>query len=87
MKNLLWYFILLNYIYQICSISTKYTQFRNHSMRIILTEDYKKSKVLFKNVKVFYNKLFSMYHDINNKYYSLSENDRTLFESIISLSI
>ena len=67
-----------------------YLMTRNNLLRTLLsTTEYRKTRVLLnKTTDLYnniYNKILSMYYDTNGKYYSLSEDDKTIIETIISL--
>jgi hypothetical protein len=56
---------------------------RNSYLRLKLSEDVAKIKYYYKKM---YTKILNLYYDLNKEYYSLSDADRTLIETIISLS-
>jgi hypothetical protein len=63
---------------------------RNNFLRALLTsKEYKKTKMLINKTSYIcdniYNKILSGYYDLNGKYHSLSEDDKTIIETIISL--
>ena len=77
--------LLFLYFIQIV-VESHHIAFRNSFLRIIITNDYKKTRNTFKQIKRFlYNRTISTYYDISQKYYALSEDDKTLIEAIISL--
>jgi len=78
-----------------------YMKFRNHALRILISEDYYKFKkmIITQNIKIkylknittkkilrMYDKALSAYYDSVVNYSSLSEDDRTIIETILSLS-
>ena len=56
---------------------------RNTSLRLKLSHGVEKVKYYYKKM---YTKTLNLYYDINREYYSLSDEVRTLIESIITLS-
>ena len=67
-----------------------YLMTRNSVLRTLLsTTEYKKTRILLKKTNELYNniynKILSIYYDSNYKYHSLSEDDKTIIETIISL--
>jgi hypothetical protein len=56
---------------------------RNSYLRIKLSEDVSKLKHYYKKM---YTKTLNLYYDLNREYYSLSDEERTLIETIISIS-
>jgi hypothetical protein len=56
---------------------------RNSYLRIKLSEDVSKLKYYYKKM---YTKTLNLYYDLNREYYSLSDEERTLIETIISIS-
>jgi hypothetical protein len=56
---------------------------RNTYLRLKLSHDVEKIKYYYKKM---YTKTLNLYYDINREYYSLSDEERTLIETIISLS-
>jgi hypothetical protein len=56
---------------------------RNSYLRIKLSEDVSKIKYYYKKM---YTKTLNFYYDLNREYYSLSDEERTLIETIISIS-
>ena len=77
--------LLFMYCIQIAN-AINHIAFRNSFLRVIISNDYKKTKNTFRIMKTFlYNKTISAYYDISHYYYTLSEDDKTLIESIISL--
>jgi len=56
---------------------------RNSYLRLKLSEDVAKIKYYYKKM---YTKTLNLYYDLNKEYYSLSDADRALIETIISLS-
>ena len=56
---------------------------RNTYLRIKLSEDISKIKYYCKEM---YIKTLILYYDLNREYYSLSDEERTLIETIISIS-
>ena len=68
-------------------MSINQLQIRNSFLRIVIANDYKKTKKVVSSIKnYFYNKTLTTYYNISEKYYALSEDDRVLIETIISLS-
>jgi hypothetical protein len=76
-------------------------KFRNRALRILISEDYYKFKkmIITQNIKIsylknittkkllkIYDKALSAYYDSVVNYSSLSEDDRTIIETILSLS-
>jgi hypothetical protein len=59
---------------------------RNNILRRIILDDTNKAKFFIQKTKKLYNMFLSRYYEINEKYYSLSETERTAIETIISLS-
>jgi len=89
--NALLSLVLLSFISQIsCKlyiIKTKeYFMIRNTILKKIIRDDIQRAKLIVKATKFFYNKLLSSYYEANEKYHSLSEEDRTIIETIISLT-
>jgi hypothetical protein len=66
---------------------------RNTALRIILSNEYKKTEFVLKNIKIFtkyiadkiQQKTLSKYYDTCGFYYSMTEDDKTMIEAIISL--
>jgi hypothetical protein len=56
---------------------------RNTYLRLKLSEDVEKIKYYYKKM---YIKTLNLYYDLNSEYYSLSDSERTLIETVISLS-
>jgi hypothetical protein len=56
---------------------------RNSYLRIKLSEDVSKLKYYYKKM---YTKTLNLCYDLNREYYSLSDEERTLIETIISIS-
>ena len=56
---------------------------RNSYLRIKLSEDVSKLKYYYKKM---YTKTLNLYYDLNREYFSLSDEERTLIETIISIS-
>lgn len=68
------------------SMAINQLQVRNSFLRIVIANDYKKTKNVVTSIKkYFYNKTLTTYYNISEKYYALSEDDKTLIEAIISL--
>ena len=78
-----------------------YMKFRNYALRLLISEDYNKLNRMFatQNIKIrylknitskkllkLYDKALSAYYDSVINYSSLSEDDRTIIETILSLS-
>ena len=78
-----------------------YMKFRNYALRLLVSEDYYKFKKLLttQNIKIrylknitskkllkMYDKALSAYYDSVINYSSLSEDDKTIIETILSLS-
>jgi hypothetical protein len=59
---------------------------RNRVLKKIIYDDASRAKIIIKSTKLFYNKILSKYYEMNANYYSLSEEDRTIIETIISLT-
>lgn len=65
---------------------------RNNTLRLILSRKFNRvkqkiyivNKVINRKVLEYYNKIISNYYDCSYEYYSLSDNDKTLMETIIS---
>ena len=55
---------------------------RNNYLRLKLSEDVEKIKYYYKKIFI---KTLNLYYDLNREYYSLSNEDRNLIETIISL--
>ena len=66
--------------------SEQYFMIRNSILRKLISDDVYKAKLIIKSTKFFYNKLLSKYYEINEKYYSLTEEERNIIETIISLA-
>jgi hypothetical protein len=81
-------------IYFITQISSKlyiikpeqYFIIRNNILRKIINDDIVRTKLLVKSTKIIYNKILTKYYDFNQKYYSLSEDERAIIEAVISLT-
>jgi len=66
---------------------------RNTALRVYLSNEYIKTQFILKNIKIFTKhiytkinqKLLSKYYDTCRYYYSASEEDKTLIETVISL--
>jgi predicted solute-binding protein len=66
---------------------------RNTALRVLLSNEYKKSQFILRNMKIFskhiytkiHDKILSKYYDTCAFYYSISEDDKTMMEAIISL--
>ena len=78
-----------------------YIKFRNYALRVLISEDYYKLNKMFatqtikirylknitsKKILKLYDKALSCYYDSVINYSSLSENDKTIIETILSLS-
>lgn len=93
--NFVLLFIAVNLIGLVNSISNnKYPLMaRNTALRILLSNEYKKTEFILKNIKIFskyiyekiQSKTISKYYDICGHYYSMSEDDKTMIETIVSL--
>ena len=67
---------------------------RNSALRVLISREFQKYKnrlyitnrVTKKNASTYYNSLISKYYCISYDYYSLSEDDKTIIETIISLA-
>ena len=66
--------------------SEQYFTIRNSILRKLIHDDVYKAKLIIKSTKFFYNKLLSKYYEINEKYYCLTEEERNIIETIISLA-
>lgn len=72
--------------------STHLTKFKNNILRLYIYSTPKQiRKGVLKKMHGFINKtnenVYFLLMDVNSQYYSLSEEDRTLLETIISLSL
>jgi hypothetical protein len=65
------------------NINYNLLRLRNSYLRIKLSEDVSKLKYYYKKM---YTKTLNLYYDLNREYYSLSDEERTLIETIISIS-
>lgn len=80
---------------------SEYMKFRNSALRILISKEYYNLKkiLLVQNIKLkylknisskkllkIYDKALSKYYDCNINYSSLSEDDKTIIETILSLS-
>jgi hypothetical protein len=93
--NYILLFIAVNLIGLVNSVNNnKYPLMaRNTALRFLLSNEYKKSVFVLKNVKIFskyiYNKIqqktLSKYYEICGFYYSMTEDDKTMIETIVSL--
>jgi hypothetical protein len=78
-----------------------YMKFRNYALRLLISEDYNKLNKMFASQKVkikylknitskkilkIYDKALSKYYDSIINYSSLSEDDKTIIETILSMS-
>ena len=79
---------------------TSYMKFRNNMLRVLISERYYplKKMIEIQNIKIkyiknitskeilkLYDKCLSQYYDINITYNSLSEDDKTIIETIMSM--
>jgi len=77
-----------------------YMKFRNYSLRLLLSDEYADLKKIIEvqNIKIkflknitskkllkIYDKALSKYYDVNIMYNTLSEDEKTIFETILSL--
>jgi hypothetical protein len=94
--NFILLFIAVNLIGLVNSASNNYKyplMARNTALRFILSNEYKKTEFIVKNFNIFkkyiYEKIqrktISKYYDLWVHYYSLTEDDKTILENIISL--
>jgi hypothetical protein len=66
---------------------------RNTALRILLSNEYKKTEFVLKNIKIFskyivekiHQKTLSKYYDVCGFYYSMAEDDKTMIEAVVSL--
>jgi hypothetical protein len=66
---------------------------RNTALRIVLSNEYKKTEFVLKNIKIFskyivekiQQKTLSKYYDVCGCYYSMAEDDKTMIEAVVSL--
>jgi len=78
-----------------------YMKFRNYALRLLMSEDYNKlnkmvasqkikikylKNITSKKILKLYDKAFSKYYDSVINYSSLSEDDKTIIETILSMS-
>jgi len=63
-----------------------YYVIRNKILKKIIFTDIDKAKILFNKLKIIYNASLTKYYEINDKYYSLSETDKTIVETVLSLT-
>ena len=59
---------------------------RNSLLKKIIYNDIYRLKSVIKQTKIIYNKLITKYYETNEKYYSLTENERAIIETVISLT-
>ena len=67
---------------------------RNTMLRLLISKEFIKTKTRLyirnrlsqKNMYIFYNKIISKYYDVSYEYYTLSHDDKSLLESVVSLS-
>lgn len=59
---------------------------RNSLLKKIIYNDVYCLKNVIKQTKIIYNKLITKYYETNDKYYSLTENERAVIEAVISLT-
>jgi hypothetical protein len=93
--NFILLFIAINLIGLVNSINNNNYNLmaRNTALRILLSNEYKKTEFIVKNMKIFskylYDKIerktLSRYYYLCGYYYSMPEDDKTMIEAIISL--
>ena len=93
--NFILLFIAVNLIGLVNSVNNNNYQLmaRNTALRVLLSNEFKKTEFIVKNMKIFskhiytriQNKIKSNYYDTCAFYYSISEDDKTMMEAIISL--
>ena len=64
---------------------TPYYVIRNKILKKIIFTDIDKAKMFFHKLKIIYNTSLRKYYEINDKYYSLSETDKTLLEALLTM--
>jgi hypothetical protein len=92
--NILSILILFLYILKIASEKSYNSRFRNTLLRIYISTDKKKvvneysNKISIKTktkATNYYNKVLSKYHDLNLFYNTLTDEEKTIIEAIISI--
>ena len=92
--NILSIFILILYTSKIVSEKSYNLRFRNTFLRIYISTDKKKlvneysNKISIKTktkATNYYNKVLSKYHDVNLFYNTLTDEEKTIIEAILSL--
>jgi hypothetical protein len=94
--NFILLFIAINLIGLVNSATNNYNyplMARNTALRFILSNEYKKTEFIVKNLNIFkkyiyekiQSKTISNYYDLCVHYYSMTEDDKTILENIISL--
>jgi len=77
-------------VYKVDSVfqmkDNNYYVIRNNILKNIILSDIQRAKNLIKSTMLIYNRALSKYYELNEKYYSLSENDKILLETILSLT-
>jgi hypothetical protein len=92
--NIISILILFLYIFKIASEKWYNLRFRNTLLRIYISSDKKKivneysNKIVIKTktkATNYYNKVLSKYHDVNLFYNTLTDEEKTIIEAIISI--
>lgn len=64
-----------------------YYGLRNSMLKKIIYEDKSKAKTIIQQTKMAYNKVLSTFYEYQSKYYELSESDKIIIETLLSLNL